>query len=469
MWSSASQKLFSSNEVETLKKSAVALDLRDPDYTKIEQAIGEAPVVLIGEASHGTHEFYEQRAEITKRLIQNKGFTMIAVEADWPDAYRVNRYVQKGKHSRDKSADDALQDFKRFPLWMWRNTVVRDFVEWLSQFNDNKEKKERIAFYGMDLYSFYSSMDAVVEYLEKVAPEDAKKARKNYSNFDRFQGEPSAYGYAAGLGLIRPLERDVVKTLVDLREKEEEYLKGVGGLIDGDELFYAQQNAQLVKNAEEYYRQMYAADERTWNIRDKHMADCVSSLVEFHTSKFPDKKQKVVIWAHNSHIGDASKTDAGRKRGEWNIGQLLRERFGLNQTFNIGFNTYTGSVTAATEWDRPAQFKHVNPGMANSNELLFHKVAESMDQKNFLLINRSNSDQVKTDSLAVNILSQPRYERYIGVIYRPDTEKASHYTNASIGQEFDSVIFMDETNAVEPLDYTKTWTPEHATQRVLSK
>jgi len=275
----------------TIRKVAIPLiqkhlpEKAGQNYASLLDAIGDAEVVMIGEASHGTHDFYQQRAEITKELITKKGFTFIAAEADWPDAYRVNRFVQHGRNC-DEHPVDSLQDFKRFPLWMWRNRVVVDFVDWLRKHNDQyHDVEKKVSFYGMDLYSFYSSMDAVVEYLDKVSPEDAKTARKRYSNFERFQGEPSAYGYATGLGLSKPFEREVVSTLVDIQKKGETYLKGAGGLIDGDELFYTQQNAELVRNAEEYYRKMYHADDCTWNLRDKHMADCVSSLIAFHNKK----------------------------------------------------------------------------------------------------------------------------------------------------------------------------------------
>jgi len=431
-------------------------------YGPLLEAIGDAEVVMIGEASHGTHEFYQQRAEITKQLITKKGFTFIAVEADWPDAYRVNRYVQGGKAS-DVTARDALQDFKRFPMWMWRNTVVLDFVEWLKQYNTSKELKDKIAFYGMDLYSFYSSMDAVIEYLEKVSPEDAEVARKRYGNFDRFQGEPAAYGYASGFGLSPSFEREVVATLVDLQKKEEIYLKGVGGLIDGDELFYTQQNAALVRNAEEYYRKMYHANDETWNLRDQHMFNCVSSLFEFHQKKFQNqRKEKVVLWAHNSHLGDARATDAGRLRGEWNVGQLMRENYGLQKTFNIGFSTYTGCVTAAKNWDKPAQCDRVRNGLYDSYEHIFHSATEGWDTKDYMMIFRNNQPNGRVSDELVDNLMRSRYERYIGVIYRPDTEKASHYCRSCLPREFDSVIFIDKTSAVEPLDRTKPWEQQYA-------
>jgi len=458
---------MSERVINTLKRGVSPFNLTNPssrdNYRRILDAVGDAKVVMIGESSHGTHEFYNIRAEITKLLIEEKGFNAVVVEADWPDAYRLNRYVQLGKHDRDHNAEEALSDFKsRFPLWMWRNTVVRDFAEWLRQHNKGLDRKhERIAFYGMDLYSMQSSMEAVIEYLHKVSPDDAKKAKEAYSLFDIFSGNPQQYGFWTGLG--RPsLEAEVVKTLEDLREKGEEYLKGVGGLIDGDELFYAEQNAALVRNAEEYYRKMYHSDAITWNLRDKHMADCVKSLMKFHEKK-QGKTAKTVIWAHNSHLGDARASKTREEYGKWNVGQLMREHFGLDGTFSIGFGTSLGTVTAAHKWDQPATLFNLKPGIKGSYEELFHSFAEKTDMDNFSLIFRSNSQDAHQDHVdpAINqALAGPLYERYIGVIYRPNTQKQSHCTLVSLPEEFDSYIYLDRTTAFRPLDPTSTWNME---------
>jgi len=245
--------------------------------------------------------------------------------------------------------------------------------------------------------------------------------------------------------------------LCDLRERGEDYLKGVGGLIDGDELFYAKQNAKLVANAEEYYRKMYHGDESTWNLRDSHMAECVASLLDFHNEKHPHVTNKLIIWAHNSHLGDARFTDKGRRRGEHNVGQLIREHFGWTRTFNIGFSSYYGTVTAANKWDEPAHLMKVNPGMKGSHEELFHSASLGLNTKDYYMIFRSNSDEYKVDAELVAALSQPKLERYIGVIYKPNTERASHYSNSTITKEYDSVIYMDQTTALQPLDPTTTW------------
>jgi len=308
----------------------------------------------------------------------------------------------------------------------------------------------------MDLYSFYSSMQAVIEYLRIVSPEDTKKVEQVYNQFDRFQGEPQMYGFAVGSGLSPSYQEEVVQTCVNLRNKGETYLRGIGGLINGDELFYATQNAELVKNAEEYYRKMVEPDEKSWNYRDTHMANCVLSLIDFYKKKnITGGEPKVILWAHNSHMGDASQTDVNF-RGELNIGQILRERLGLQNTFNIGFSTYTGTVTATTNWDEPAQLKDVNPAVPGSYEDLFHRYADDINP-DFYLIFRSNNPAVKVNEKLVDALTKPRLSRYIGVIYRPDTERWSHYYRGSLARQWDAMIHLDETSAIEPLDMTTPW------------
>jgi len=276
---------------------------------------------MIGEASRGTHEFYVLRAEITKLLIQEKGFRAVCVEADWPDAYRVNRFVLRGRGSIDTTPREALSDFVRFPVWMWRNTVVEDFVGWLRSHNDSLDPRAKVGFYGLDLYSMFSSMSSVISYLQKVSPEDAKRAVKSYGQFDTFQGNPLQYGFWTGSG-PQSLEKDVVDILQDMRDKKAEYLL-TSGMMDGDELFFAIRNAALVKNAEEYYRKMYRGDTVAWNIRDAHMADTAKELMEYLGEREPQLTPKVVLWAHNSHSGDARASEHNLKMTEINLGQLL--------------------------------------------------------------------------------------------------------------------------------------------------
>jgi erythromycin esterase-like protein len=409
------------------------------DYDSLLDLIGDRRFVLIGEASHGTHDFYRERARITRRLIDERGFTAVAVEADWPDAYRVNRYVMG--LSDDKNADAALSDFRRFPAWMWRNRDVLAFIEWLRARNDahvNAATKAR--FYGLDLYSLRASIEAVVDYLDRVDPEEAKRARARYSCFDHVGAEGQQYGYALAYAGAIPCENEVVTQLIELRRKADAYLRRDGWVAD-DEFFFAEQNARLVRNAEEYYQQMYRAEVSSWNLRDRHMAGTLDALIAHLDRQCP--RSKVVVWEHNSHVGDARSTEMG-ERGELNVGQLARQRYG-NESVLIGFTTYDGTVTAASEWGGPAERKRVRPASPDSHEAFLHQ----NDDKNFWL---------DTAGPAVHsLLSAPRLERAIGVIYRPQTERGSHYFHARLGDQFDAVIHLDHTRALEPLERTSLW------------
>jgi erythromycin esterase-like protein len=393
-------------------------------YDALLERIGDADVVCIGEASHGTHEFYRERAKITKRLIDERGFNAVAVEADWPDAYRVNRFVRG--ESDDEDATEALEGFKaRFPTWMWRNADVLDFVGWLRNFNDAiADPKQRAGFYGVDLYSLFSSIEAVIGYLEQVDPEGAKRARERYACFDHFGDEAQSYGYAAAFGIADSCQDEVVKQLTELQRRRAE----------NEDFFAVEQNARLVANAEEYYRSMFQGRVSSWNLRDRHMAETIDALVE-HIGR--DRRARVVIWEHNSHLGDARFTEMGRE-GELNVGQLMRERYG-NRAVLIGFSTYTGTVTAADDWDGPAKRKRVSPGLQGSYEEVLHQVSTSPFYLTF-------------DGAAAEELAEPRLQRAIGVIYRPDTERMSHYFHAQLPRQFDAMIHFDETRAVEPLE-----------------
>jgi erythromycin esterase-like protein len=407
------------------------------DYDPLMELIGDARFVLIGEASHGTHEFYEHRAEITKRLIQEKGFAAVAVEADWPDAYRVNRYVRGV--NEDPTPAEALGGLQRFPTWMWCNTVVLNFIGWLRQYNDAlSDNAAKVGFYGLDLYSLYSSMAEVVNYLEKVDPEAAKRARYRYSCLEHFEEDTHAYGYAASFGLSEPCEKQVVNQLLELQRRTGEYANRDGQVAE-DEFFHAEQNARLVKNAEEYYRSMFRGRVSSWNIRDRHMAETLDRLVT-HLER-QERPTKVVVWAHNSHLGDARATDMG-EAGELNVGQLVRDRYGQDAVL-VGFTTYTGTVTAASNWGEPPQLKSVRPALSGSYEDLFHQTG----LPHFLL-------NLRQENPAVASLREARLERAIGVIYRPETERASHYFYAHLSDQFDAVIHIDDTHAVQPLDRT---------------
>lgn len=410
------------------------------DYDSLLELIGEARFCLLGEATHGTHEFYQERAEITKRLIKEKGFNVIAVEADWPDAFRVNRYV-RGLDD-DKNADQGLGGFKRFPTWMWRNTVVVDFVEWLRDYNLSLSSNAPIVgFYGLDLYSLYSSIEAVLNYLNKIDPEAAKRARNRYSCFEQFREDTQAYGYAATFGITETCEREVVSQLMELRRRAADYASR-DGRVAQDEFFFAEQNARLIKNAEAYYRTMFRGRVESWNLRDRHMAETLDALVNYMSAD--GQQAKVVVWAHNSHLGDARATYMA-DYGELNVGQLVREKYG-DQAILIGFTTYTGTVTAASEWDGPAERKRVRPALKESYEALFHEI----DDARFFLTLRDNK-QLST------ALQGPRLERAIGVIYLPQSERQSHYFDARLSRQFDAVIHFDETHALEPLERYPVW------------
>jgi len=432
------------DSVLLIREKALPIRGGAEDWDALLSLVGEARFVLLGEASHGTHEFYKARAEITKRLIEEKGFSAVAVEADFPDAYRINRYVRGA--GKDTTANDALSDFKRFPLWMWRNADILDFVGWLRAHNDKLQPAQRIGFYGLDLYSLHSSMRAVLGYLEKNDPEAAKRARYRYSCFDHFGEDAQHYGYAASYNLTDSCETEVVGQLIELRRRAADYMNR-DGFVARDEYFFAEQNARLVKNAEEYYREMFHRRVSSWNLRDRHMAETLHALAAH--LELQNQNAKIVVWEHNSHLGDARATEMGG-RGEWNVGQLVREKYGNNETRLIGFTTHTGTVTATSNWDEQAQLKKVRPAIKDSYELLFHETGIP----NFFLNLRD--DELK------EILSKPLLERAIGVIYRPETERLSHYFAGILSEQFDGVIHFDETRAVEPLDKVASWTHEDA-------
>lgn len=411
------------------------------DFDPLFKRIGDARLVMLGEASHGTHDFYRIRAEITKRLIIDHGFSAVAVEADWPDAYRVNRYV-RGLND-DADASEALLGFVRFPQWMWRNADVLDFVGWLRAFNDGRADARRVGFYGLDLYSLHASIDAVLQYLDTADPAASSRARARYACFDRFDRDLQSYGYAASLGLTPSCETDVVAQLVELRRAAATYLRRDHQDLP-DDLFYAAQNALVVANAERYYRAMFGSRALSWNLRDGHMADTLDALVtHLSTASAP---AKVVVWAHNSHLGDARATEQGRS-GEINLGQLLRERHGP-QTVAVGFSTYGGTVTAASGWDEAAERKTVRPALPNSYELLFHQLAIP----NFLVITGEPGP--------ATALTPARLQRAIGVIYHPETERQSHYYHAQLANQFDAMLHYDVTRAVEPLDRGALWSTD---------
>ena len=405
------------------------------DYDELIEQVGDARVVLLGEATHGTHEFYRHRAVITKRLIEEKGFAAVAVEADWPDAYRVNRWVQGADD--DPDAERALGGFERFPTWMWRNADVLDFVGWLRAHNERAERPT--GFYGLDLYSLYRSIEAVVAYLERIDPPAAARARERYACLERFE-ESQAYGYSAARGLTPSCRQGVLRQLVELQRSGEGYLRR-DGIAAEDDQFYAEENARVVVDAEEYYRSMFTGPISSWNLRDGHMAGTLERLIAHLGER---GSARTVVWAHNSHVGDARRTSMGR-RGEHNIGQLARERFGLGAVL-VGFTTCTGTVSAASDWGAVVERKQVRPPRRGSFEALLGEVEDGA----FWL-------RLRDDGRAASELYRPRLERAIGVIYRPENELVSHYFEAHLSEQFDYVVHFDETRAVEPLERTVEW------------
>lgn len=409
------------------------------EFDSLMEMIGNTSVVLIGEASHGTHEYYKTRIDLTKRLITERGFNLIAAEADWPDTWLVNRYV-KGQ-SKAKNANEALGGFQRFPTWLWRNADILAFVEWLKEYNDQiKQYEKKVGFYGLDLYSLYRSAAVVIEYLESVNPEAAIRARQRYACLFVCGSDEQAYGYAASLGLTGDCEEKVIAQLLELRQHEIDYMQK-DGRVALDEYFFVEQNARLVARAQAYYREMFRGRVSTWNLRDAHMVDTLLSLRKYLMDQGQDAK--AVVWAHNSHLGDARATEMG-KRCELNVGQLVREHFQEDCRL-IGFSGYTGTVTAASNWGGVAERKSVRPALAGSYEELFHKV----DLPSFIL---------ELDSPLLNsVLGQARLQRAIGVIYAPQTERLSHYFFSKLPEQFDAIIHFQDTQAVEPIERTARW------------
>lgn len=408
------------------------------DLDPLVRLIGDSQFVLLGEATHGTHEFYRTRAEITKRLIAECGFSAVCIEGDWPAAYRINRFVRGT--GDDTEAVESLAEFKRFPAWMWRNAEVLDFISWLREYNDSVGRERKAGFYGLDLYSLYESIDAVIAYLQRVDPNAAQRAKERYACLERFEEEPQAYSYSMFAGLQESCRNDVLAELLDIQRRASQYAK-LDGRVAEDEYFYAAQNARIVAEAEQYYGTMLDEEVSGWNIRDTHMADTLVRLTE-HLSRYTGRA-KAVVWAHNSHVGNAAATSMGARR-ETNIGALMRERFGEDAIL-IGFTTYTGTVTAASDWNAPEERKNVRRARPDSYEAFFH----DFDVPAFYLDLRA--------CRRLRGLPEDLRERAIGVIYRPETELVSHYFRANILQQFDAVFHFDKTRALEPLERTALW------------
>jgi len=397
--------------------------IESADLEPLLERIGEARIVLLGEASHGTSEFYRMRERISRALIVAKGFNFVAIEGDWPDAARIDHYVRHREYPPSE-----WTAFARFPRWMWRNREVRQFVDWLRAHNAHHTAAKRVAFHGLDLYSMYTSIRAVLEYLDRVDPKCAQLARTRYACLTPWQSDPAVYGQATLTGAYHSCEHDVSLMLRDLLQKHRAYAEH-----DGERFLDAVQNARLIADAERYYRTMYYGSRSSWNLRDSYMFATLANLLEFHGTT-----SKGIVWAHNSHVGDSAATEMSA-RDEYNIGHLCRRRFG-RACYAIGFGTHRGTVAAASNWDEPMEVKAVRPSLADSYERLCHDSGVPC----FMLA-------LHPLAAALADLGQPRLQRAIGVIYRPETELQSHYFEAVLPRQFDEYIWFDETSAVHPI------------------
>jgi erythromycin esterase len=403
------------------------------DLTPLLDAIGDARFVLLGEASHGTSEFYSWRAELSKRLIVEKEFSFVGVEGDWPDCYRVNRYV-KGLGASGSSAEEVLHAFVRWPTWMWANREVVSFAEWLRAHNDALPADRQAGFFGLDVYSLWESMEAVVEYLERIDPGAARAARRANGCFDPYHDDAQDYARATAL-VPTSCEDEVVSMLHTLRAKAPAYRE------DGrDAYFNAEQNALVAQDAELYYRTMVRGGPTSWNVRDHHMVDTLDRLMRHHGNR-----AKAIVWEHNTHVGDARFTDM-RRAGLVNVGQLVREGHGERATERdgvmlVGFGTHRGTVIAGEEWGAPMQRIRVPEARPGSWEDLLHRAGA--DDKLLLF----DSDQ----DVGVDPLGAPIEHRAIGVVYDPRNERWGNYVPSVMPRRYDAFLYIDETHALDPL------------------
>jgi erythromycin esterase-like protein len=402
-------------------------NIDDERFGEMFDRFGDARVVLLGEASHGTSEFYRARAEISRRLIERHGFNIVAVEGDWPDCATIDRYV---RHRQWRSGE--LRAFERFPTWMWRNREFDGFVRWMRRHNEGRAYEQMAGFYGLDLYNLSASMQAVIDFLDKEDPELARLAHRRYGCLEPWSEEPQLYGRHSLIEGYAHCEVGVIQMLKDLLQKQIDCFAE-----ECDEWLDARANARLVKDAEAYYRVMYHGSAESWNLRDTHMFDTLNMILD---AKAPNSK--AIVWAHNSHIGNAAHTDMGMRRDELNIGQLTKEKFGERARL-IGLGTHAGTVAAADDWDEPMKIKQVRPSLPESYERLCH---EAGGERFLIDLREGELDRDTRDRLM-----QPRLERFIGVIYRPETERWSHYSDAVLPKQFDVYVWFDETHAVEPL------------------
>jgi len=410
----------------------------EQDLEQLLDLVGAARIVMIGEASHGSHEFYDLRASLTRKLIANHGFGAVVIEGDWPDALRVDRYVRR--QGDDDGAHDALAAFERFPSWMWRNTDVAAFIDWLRGWNGPRAPEQRAGFYGLDLYSLHASIRAVLSFLDEADSAAAGIARERYACFDHAGGDPLHYGAQAKFGLADRCEDEVVAQLVEMQRR---HAARSGRMPSGDGWFHAMQSAQVIKDAEAYYRAMFGGRSSSWNLRDTHMSDTLDLLAEHLGAK--GRPAKLIVWAHNSHVGDARATAMGAG-GELTLGQVMRQRH-PREVMLIGMTTHTGAVRCAHEWDGQSMPDLVQPSLAGSWEAAFHEVGLPRFYVTAAALARASGGPAE------------RLHRAIGLVYRPDTERSSHYYQARLAEQYDLVIHVDTTHAVKLFDVTTPFEP----------
>jgi erythromycin esterase-like protein len=438
----------SEDSIAVLRAAAVPLEGVDDAAAVLEQIPESADFVLLGEASHGTHEFYQLRGDVTKLLIQERGFNAVATEADFPDAQRANMWVQH-LSDRDNTADEALSEFTRFPTWMWRNREVVSFLGWLHAHNAtipaDEEVQRKVGFQGLDIYSLAASSDSVIKFLEEMDPAAAQRARGRYGCFDKYGADAISYAFSLAKGSTG-CEADAIGQLVDMLEQVGQRVQDADGSLESLEKgFAAVANARVVKGAEEYYRSMFFAEDLTWNVRDTHMTETATHLHEYLSTQRKIQRPKIAIWAHNSHLGDARSTCMGRRRGEVNLGQLLREKYGEDRVYIVGQMAYSGTVSAAPQWNAPVEKMDLRPAAEGSHEALLHQAglpAFCLDLRN------------APKALAAT-LEYSRLQRSVGVIYcntDADQELKSHYFTAWLRRQFDLLVFRDTSSATEPIE-----------------
>lgn len=406
------------DEIERLARPLSGIDDLDP----LLDRIGEARFVLIGEASHGTSGFYRWRADLSQRLIAEKDFSFVAVEGDWPDCYQVNRWV-KDHPGLDTSPEEVLKRFDRWPRWMWANAEVARFVGWLRE--HNRSNGMPVGFYGLDVYSLWDSLDRIIEYLRNSRPDAMESATEAFGCFEPYGEDPHAYAWATRM-VPTDCEDEVVELLLEVS-------KGGSDATDSEAEFDARQNAEVVAGAERYYRTMIQANNESWNVRDLHMSDTLDRLMKHHGDG-----AKAIVWEHNTHVGDARGTDMAAA-GMVNVGQVVRERHGVDDVVLVGFGTHHGEVVAASAWGDTLQVFNVPPARQGTHEDLLHEVAPGQSLLVF--------PEVRDGPW----LSARRGHRAIGVVYEPELDRRRNWVPTIMARRYDGFIYLDETKALQPL------------------